>query len=89
MLLIVLYDSVILVQMNWYTGDSVTPIRDDIAISIVRRVQRIMYCPNDTKDKNTTTPSSSLSPAATVTVAYPWVHGISTVPNRVRHDNKQ
>ena len=42
MLLIVLYDSVMLVRMNWYTGDSVTTIRDDIAISIIRRVQRII-----------------------------------------------
>ena len=30
MLLIVLYDGVMLVRMNWYTGDSETIIHDDV-----------------------------------------------------------
>ena len=46
----------------------------------------------DTNDYNSSTPSSSLSTSTadtTVVVVYPWVHGISTVPDRVWHDNKQ
>jgi len=70
----VLYDSIMLVRMNWYTGDSETTIRDD--------VMSFQYCmpaamnngssdgthPND---DNTTTSSSSLTDA--VAVASPWV----------------
>ena len=35
MLLIVSYDSVMLVRMNWFTDEGVTTIRDGVAISIV------------------------------------------------------
>ena len=45
MLLIVLYDGVMLVRMNWYTGDRVTSIRDDVTISIVCRTRWIMCHP--------------------------------------------
>ena len=38
MLLIIQYDRVMLVQITTYTDDSVTTIRDDVAISIVCRV---------------------------------------------------
>ena len=43
-LLIVLYDGIVLVRMNWYTGYSETTIRYNIAISIVC----VMYCPMGT-----------------------------------------
>ena len=71
-LLIVLYDSIMLVRMYWYTGDSETTIRDDIPISYQYRIpgatNYILSEGNGMNANITITRSSSLS-AATATVS--------------------
>ena len=76
----VLYDSIMFVRMNWYTGDSETTIRDDVMSfrhcmpGAMNNVSSNGTHPND---DNTTTSSSSLTDA--VAVASPWVqHMYST-----------
>ena len=83
-LLIVLYDGIVLVRINWYTGDSEIAIRDDIAISyqycMPGATNYVLSNGNSANNNITNTSPSSLSAATTtVTVTYPLVrHKYST-----------
>ena len=63
--------------MTWYTDEIVTTIRDDVmslsVLCISGAMNNVLSNGNHTNDNNTIASSSSLTNAAAVAVASPWV----------------